>query len=81
MKTYTILFSLDNRHFSLESLHVNEERQISYQLEENIYGFTVWLKQVTKEPTTEQTGRGAIRVKSLQTSFEEELVCTIAKKK
>lgn len=81
MNTYTILFTLDNRHFSLENLHVNEERQVSYQLGENTYGFAVKLKQVTKESTTEQTGRGAIRVKSLQTSFEEELVCTIAKKK
>lgn len=81
MNTHKILFTLDNRHFSLENLHVNEERQISYQLGENAYRFAVKLKQVTKEPTTEQTGRGAIRVKSLQTSFEEELVCTIAKKK
>jgi hypothetical protein len=81
MKTYTILFSLDNRHFSLENLHVNEERQFSYQLGENTYGFTAQLKQVTEEPTAEHTGTGFVRIKSLRTSFDEALVCTIAKKK
>lgn len=81
MNTYTILFGLDNRHFSLEKLHVNEERQFSYQLGEITCGFTAQLKQVTQEPTAEHTGRGFVRIKSLRTSYDEVLICTIAKKK
>lgn len=79
--TYTILFGLDNRHFSLENLHVNEERQFSYKLGEITCGFTAQLKQVIEEPTAERTGTGLVRTKSLRTSFDEVLVCTIAKKK
>ena len=81
MNTYTILFSLDNRYFSLENLHVGEECQFSYQLGENTYWFTAQLKQVTEEPTAERTGTGLVRIKSLRTSYDEVLVCAIAKKK
>lgn len=75
--TYTILFSLDNRHFNLTNIQIGEERQFN-----GVYGdFTATMKQVTQEPTAEHTGTGLVRIKSLRTSFDEVLVCGIAKKK
>ena len=77
MNTYTILFSLESSHFQIANIQMNEERQFSC-----VYGdFTATMKQVTQEPTAEHTGTGFVRIKSLRTSFDEVLVCTIAKKK
>lgn len=75
--TYTILFSLESSHFQIANIQMNEERQFSC-----VYGdFTATMKQVIQEPTAEHTGTGFVRIKSLRTSFDEVLVCRIAKKK
>ena len=81
MNTYTILFSLDNRHFNLTNIKIGEKRRFHYQLGDTIYVYEATLKQVTSEPTAEHTGTGFVRIKSLRTSFDKVLVCGIAKKK
>lgn len=77
MNTYTILFSLESSHFQIDNIQMNEECQFTC-----VYGdFIATMKKVTQEPTAEHTGTGFVRIKSLRTSFDEVLVCAIAKKK
>lgn len=78
--TYTILFSLDNRHFNLTNIKISEKRRFHYQLGDTIYVYEATLKQVTSEPTAKSTGSGVVTVKALRTSYNADIVCNIAKK-
>lgn len=80
MKTYTILFNIDFRHFEVKDIKVNDERTITYQVGDTTYSLSVRLHEVSEEPTTGHTGTGFVNVRDQKTGYNETLVCTIAKR-